>query len=228
LGIVARVAAASFIQLTVNRRVFAVRRIQTFCAPGGEMRIRETGAPLFRLKVTLRGFKPPIWRRFVVPSDVTLKRLHDSLQAVMGWTDSHLHQFESRGVCYGTSDREFDFTPVSENRTRVCQVLQHPKDRLTYEYDFGDDWVHDVVLEEILPPGQGGPYPLIESGKRACPPEDVGGVYGYLNLLEALADPKHPEHRDMMAWVGGAFDPEAFDVGEANLAIHGGWVRRQE
>jgi len=192
------------------------------------MRIREKGAAIFRLKVTLRGSKPPIWRRFLVPGDISLKRLHDSLQAVMGWPDSHLHQFEARGVCYGTSDREFGVKRVSENKTTIGQVLRNTKDRLTYGYDFGDGWFHDVVLEEVLEFGQGGPYPIVEAGKRACPPEDVGGVYGYLNFLEALADPNHPEHRDMIDWAGAAFDPEAFDVGEANLAIHGGWVRRKE
>ncbi len=192
------------------------------------MRIRETGAAIFRLKVTLRRSKPPIWRRFLVPSDITLKRLHDSLQAVMGWTDSHLHQFEARGVYYGTSDRSSGVNRVSESRTTVGQVLRRPKDRMTYEYDFGDSWLHDVVLEKILPSGQGGPYPVVEAGRRACPPEDVGGIYGYLAFLEAVADPNHPEHSDMIDWVGELFDPETFDVGEANLAIHGGWVRRQE
>lgn len=191
------------------------------------MRIRETGAPLYRLKVTLRGMRPPIWRRFLVPSDIKLKRLHDSLQAVMGWTDSHLHQFEARGVRCGTSDREFGMLRVSENKTALCEVLRRPKDRLTYEYDFGDSWVHDVVLEAVLPPGKDGLYPLVEAGKRVCPPEDVGGDYGYVEFLEALVDPQHPEHENMVEWIGGAFDPEAFDVVEANVAIHGGWVRRK-
>ena len=192
------------------------------------MRIRETGASLYRLKVTLRGLRPLIWRRFLVPSDITLKRLHDSLQMVMGWTNSHLHQFESHGVHYRISGREFGVECVSENRMALCEVLCRPKDRLVYEYDFGDCWIHDVVLEAVLPPGKGGCYPVIEAGKRACPPEDVGGDYGYLNFLEAIADPKHPEHEDMLEWIGGSFDPEAFNVVEANLAFHGGWVRRKE
>ena len=192
------------------------------------MRARQTGAAIFRLKVTLRGSKPPIWRRFLVPNDITLKRLHYSLQAVMGWTDSHQHQFEARGVWYGTPDREFGVGRVNESKTTLGQVLRRPKDRMTYEYDFGDGWLHDIVLEEVLPPGQGGPYPMIEAGKRARPPEDVGGVYGYQGFLEALADPNHPEHQDMVEWAGDAFNPEAFDVREANLAIHGGWVRPKD
>ena len=189
------------------------------------MRIRSTGAPLYRLKVTLRGSRPPIWHRFLVPSDITLKRLHDALQAVMGWTNSHLHQFEVRGVLYGTSDREYGLQRVSENRTTLHCVLRRPRDRMTYEYDFGDSWLHDLVLEAILPPEPGALYPVVEAGRRACPPEDVGGIHGYYGFLEALRDPRHPDHRDMLSWVGGAFDPEDFNVQQANLAIHGGWVR---
>ena len=188
------------------------------------MRIRKTSGPIFRLKVTLRGSKPPIWRRFLVPGGITLKRLHDSLQAVMGWTDSHLHQFEMDGVLYGISDREFGVRRVSENKTTVDQLLRRPKDRLTYEYDFGDSWKHDVILEAVLPQGGDGRYPIVEAGRRACPPEDVGGIYGYAHFLEVIANPKHPEHREMIEWVGESFDPEFFDVHEANLAIHGGWV----
>ena len=189
------------------------------------MRIRETGGPIYRLKVTLVGSRPPIWRRFLVPADITLKRLHDSLQAVMGWTDSHLHQFSAKGVLYGTSDREFGLARVSETRTTVAQLLRRPKDRLIYEYDFGDSWEHDVVLEAVLPSGNKGRYPNVEGGRRACPPEDVGGIPGYARFLEILANPKHPEYGDMVVWVGGRFDPESFDPREANLAIHGGWVR---
>lgn len=189
-------------------------------------RIRSAGEPIYRLKVTLRGSRPPIWRRFLVPSAISLKRLHDALQAVMGWTDSHLHQFEAGGVRYGTSDPEYGLRRVSEARTTLDQVLRHPKDRLVYEYDFGDSWEHSVVLEAVLPPEPQAVYPVIEAGRRACPPEDVGGIPGYEGFLEAIADPDHPEHRDLLEWIGGDFDPEGFSVGEANLAIRGGSVRR--
>ena len=131
------------------------------------MRIRSTGAPLYRLKVTLRGSRPTIWRRFVVPSNITLKRCHDALQAVMGWTDGHLHQFEARGTLYGTSDREFGVHRISETRTSLDEVHQRPKDRMRYEYDFGDSWEHDVVLEAILPSEPGGIYPQVEAGKAS-------------------------------------------------------------
>ncbi len=105
------------------------------------MRIRDTGGPVFRLKVSLRGVRPPIWRRFLVPSGITLKRLHDSLQVVMGWTDSHLHQFEAGGILYGASDRDSGVARVSEARTTLGQVLRRPKDRLRYE-----GWI--AALEE--------------------------------------------------------------------------------
>jgi hypothetical protein len=191
-----------------------------------EMRIRSKDLPIYRLKVTLRDSSPPIWRQFLVPSHIPLKRLHDALQDVMGWTDSHFHLFEAGGVLYGTAHDGEGPRMLSENRTTLAEVLRRPKDRLTYEYDFGDSWEHDVVLEAVLPAEPGGMYPVVEAGRRACPPEDVGGIPGYMDFLEALADPKHPEHRDVTEWIDGSFDPESFSVGEANLAIHGGWVRR--
>ena len=191
------------------------------------MRIRPTGAPVYRLKVSLRGLRPQVWRRFVVPSNITLKRLHDSLQAVMPWTNSHMHQFEAGGVLYGTSERgvpDFGLKLVSENRTLLDSVLRKPKDRMMYEYDFGDGWEHDIVLEAILPNEPGASFPFVEAGKRACPPEDIGGVPCY-TFLEVLKDPTHPEYADRLEWLGGKFDPEAFSAGRANLDIRGGWVR---
>lgn len=145
----------------------------------------------------------------------------------MGWTDSHLHQFEMDGALYGTSDREFGVARVSENKTTVDPWLRRPKDRLIYEYDFGDSWAHDVVLEAVLPPGGDGRYPIVEAGRPACPPEDIGGVYGYAHFLGVLSDPRPPEHQEMKEWGGGSFDPEFFDVHQANLAIHGGWAREE-
>ena len=130
----------------------------------------------------------------------------------MGWTDTHLHQFEAGGVVYGTPDPEFCVRRVSESRTTLDRVLRRPKDRMRYEYDFGDSWEHDILLEAVLPAEPGGTYPRVEAGRRACPPEDVGGVPGYVGFLEALEDPAHPEHAEMLEWIGGNFDPEAFTV----------------
>lgn len=185
------------------------------------MSIKISGGAIFRLKVTLRGIDPQVWRRFLVPADITLQRLHETLQAVMGWADSHLHQFESNGVFYGISDPGIGVHRVNESQTTIDQLLRHPKDHITYEYDFGDGWEHDVVLERVLPLKSDGIIPFIETGQRACPPEDVGGIPGYTSFLEILADPKHPAHQEMLEWVGGYFDPEAFDVDKANQALHG-------
>ncbi len=187
------------------------------------MRIPSTGAPLYRLKVTLRGSRPPIWRRFVVPSDITLEQFHYALQAVMGWTNSHMHQFEAGGILYRPSSPKYD--AEDESRTILARVLRRPKESMRYEYDFGDSWLHDIVLEAVLPGEPQGIYPRIEAGRRACPPEDVGGIYGYERFLEALRDPTHPEHEDVREWIGEEFDPEAFSVPGAKVDTHRGRVR---
>ncbi|MCC6349613.1 MAG: plasmid pRiA4b ORF-3 family protein [Candidatus Eisenbacteria bacterium] len=179
-------------------------------------------ASIFGLKVTLRDTRPPIWRRIRIRSDVTLFKLHSVLQYVMGWMDGHMHQFVMGETRYGKVDREF---PECENEKKVMlsQVLRSPNDSLVYEYDFGDGWEHSVVLEQVMEAEPGGKYPYVVEGKRACPPEDCGGIGGYEHLLKVLADPRHPEHVDMVEWVGGSFDPEAFDAGEINRGFHGGW-----
>ena len=182
----------------------------------------KSASSICELKITLRDSRPPIWRRLRVRNDVTLFKLHSILQYVMGWMDGHMHQFVAKGAVYGRIDPEF---PESENEKKVSlgQVLRKPKDSLVYEYDFGDGWEHTVVLEQVLEAAPGGKYPYVVDGKRACPPEDCGGTGGYSRLLHVLADTKHPEHGDMVEWVGGSFDPAAFDVGEINRGFHSGW-----
>ena len=169
----------------------------------------------YRLKVTLRGARPPIWRRLEVDAAVTLVNLHDILQVVMGWTDSHLHQYRRGSTYYGQSDPEFEMRREDERRIRLNQVLRKPKDRMVYEYDFGDGWEHDVVLESSGVVAEGGSSVRVVAGKGACPPEDVGGIGGYYRFLKAIQDPKDPEHHDMLEW-GGPFDPNAFDINELN------------
>jgi hypothetical protein len=171
---------------------------------------------IYRLKVTLRGVRPAIWRRVEVPGDASLFELHRVLQAAMGWTDSHLHQFLHRGLYYGAPDREFGLPTISERRTRLHDLLERPRERLVYEYDFGDSWEHDVVLEAMEPARPGVRYPRAIGGKRACPPEDVGGPPGYEEFLRALGDPSHEDHESMLTWVGGRFGPEDFDLIAAN------------
>jgi hypothetical protein len=120
-------------------------------------------------------------------------------------------------------DPEFPGPRENEKKMLLSQVLRRPKDSLVYEYDFGDGWEHSVVLERVFEAEAGGKYPNVVAGKRACPPEDCGGPGGYAEMLEVLADEKHPEHEERVEWVGGSFDPEAFDRDEINRAFHGGW-----
>ncbi len=176
---------------------------------------------VYQLKVTLKYTKPPIWRRIQVPADVTLYKLHQILQALMGWYDCHLHQFIVGEIYYGTSDPEFgmDSEMKSERGVRLNKIATTEKSKFVYEYDFGDSWQHEILVEKILPQEEGAHYPICLTGKRACPPEDVGGVWGYEGFLEAIRDPKHPEHDSMLQWAGGSFDPEAFDLEGINVDL---------
>lgn len=177
---------------------------------------------IYQIKVTLRDSKPPIWRRIQVPGDINLGKLHRILQVVMGWTDSHLHQFIAGGVYYGEPHpdyRDMGLEMRNEKRVKLNQLIPGEKFKFIYEYDFGDSWQHELLVEKILLPEPGGRYPRCIKGKRACPPEDVGGVWGYDDFLAAISDPNHPEHEDMLQWVGGEFDPEAFDLDEVNEAL---------
>ena len=172
---------------------------------------------IYRLKVTLRYSRPPIWRRLKVYDDVTLYELHQILQVAMGWENSHLHMFRQGRTFFGEPDPEFGPDCVDETRTRLREVLLAPKDKLTYDYDFGDSWEHQVVLEAIEDPNPNDTYPMVVAGKRACPPEDVGGVPGYDEFLDAMADPNHPSHEEMRDWYGQLFDPNAFNLKAINL-----------
>ncbi len=180
---------------------------------------KGTEARIYQIKVALQGIKPPVWRRLLVPGSTPLRKLHDILQVALGWTDSHLHQFEVRGKTYGVPDPDFANDMRSDARVPLDQVLVQEKDAMIYEYDFGDGWRHKIVLEKILPPNPETRVPLCIAGARACPPEDCGGVWGYANLLEAMADPSHPEHADMLEWLGDKFDPGHFNVERVNAIL---------
>jgi len=180
---------------------------------------RSTSETVHQLKVTLKGSKPPIWRRIQVPSDTSLYRLHLILQVVMGWTNSHLYQFVVGRTYYGDPDPDYGGEMKNARTRKLSQVAPAEKDRFVYEYDFGDDWEHDILVEKVLPAVPGVRYLACLGGKRACPPEDCGGIWGYAELLEAIKDPNHPEHEEMVEWVGGEFDPEAFDLEEINESL---------
>jgi len=173
---------------------------------------------VFQIKVTLKHVAPAVWRRIQVPVDVRLDRLHEVLQHVMGWTDSHLHGFYVGRTAYGRPDPEFPDDTLDERRVRLDEIAGEG-DTVVYEYDFGDGWRHSLKIEKRMPAEPGARYPRCLAGKRACPPEDCGGPPGYARLLEVLADPKHEEHEDMLDWLGGDFDAEAFDPGEVDRAL---------
>ncbi len=186
-----------------------------------EMRkeLERSSALVYQIKATLMGIRPPIWRRILVQGGVSLGKLHSILQRAMGWTNSHLYMFHAGDSHYSRLHPGWEDVE-DEGKTRLCNVAPKAKDRFVYEYDMGDSWEHEVVVERIAesdPRFKG--FPVCLDGARACPPEDCGGIGGYEDLLAALRDPKHEEHNDMVEWVGGNFDSEAFDLEKVNRAL---------
>jgi hypothetical protein len=169
---------------------------------------------VYQIKVALRGAKPPIWRRLQVPADISLAQLHGVLQVAFDWDDSHLHVFETPYGEFGTADAELGRRP--EARVTLEQVAAGIKSTIRYTYDFGDDWEHEILVEKVVDRDKAASYPRCTDGRRAAPPEDCGGIWGYEELAEILADPKHPEHDDRLEWLGlddaKEFDPAAFDA----------------
>lgn len=175
---------------------------------------------VYQLKVTLRDIRPPIWRRIQVQSNTNLYRLHEILQVVMDWTNSHLHEFDIFGESYG--DPEVLEGEVLDERSAILgRLITGEKEKFHYLYDFGDSWEHEIIVEKILPVEEGTRYPVCVAGKRACPPEDCGGAPGYGELLEILGDPSHPEHEDRFDWLPGDFDSEKFDIESVNKKLRG-------
>ena len=186
-------------------------------------RTRSNGrGSAMQLKVTLRGVsKPPVWRRLLVPADMRLDRLHEVIQTSLGWTDTHLHVFSTAAGDYGVPEPELGFR--NERNARLAQFLKQQGDRINYAYDFGDGWEHDIVLEQRIVPDPGAQLPACVAGKGACPPEDCGGPWGYSDLKETLANPRHEDHDDMLEWLGldsgEEFDATACDLVEINEVL---------
>jgi hypothetical protein len=178
---------------------------------------------IYQIKVTLLDIRPPIWRRLLVSSDVKLDQLHGIIQDAMGWLDCHLHQYQQGEVQYCMPSEEemmgFGLQMEDESRFRLSDLLKSEKDALFYEYDFGDGWRHKIILEKVLPFEPDAPLARCIKGKRACPPEDCGGPWGYERVLAALADPSDEEHEEMLEWLGHPFDPEHFDLVQTNHFI---------
>lgn len=172
----------------------------------------------YRLKITLVGLEPPVWRQVLVPGDVNLAGLHWVIQYVMGWSNSHLHMFHVGKQRFGPKTPDWD--RIQDERQVILQDIA-PKagSKFFYEYDMGDSWMHQVRVEKITRLESSFLKPECLAGERACPPEDCGGIGGYEDLLAAIRDPKHEQHDEMVEWVGEDFDPEAFDLAAANKAL---------
>ena len=176
---------------------------------------------VLQFKIALKGLKPPIWRRIQIPCTYSFWDLHVAIQDAMGWTDSHLHQFNvGVALMYDTirvgipSDDDFDphDSVLPGWELPIAYFFTLASRKVEYEYDFGDGWVHSVTLEKIFPLEKGEVYPRCIGGRRACPPEDCGGIWGYQNILDVLKDPKDEEYQELVEWLGGTIDPDDFDA----------------
>jgi hypothetical protein len=183
----------------------------------------EIPSDIYQIKVTLLGTRPPIWRRLLVPAAMTLGQLHGVIQAAMGWEDCHLHEFRIGQRRFGMPDpldRSMGLSEaLDERKVRLCNVLGKVGAKAVYTYDFGDGWEHSLVVEKLLPPDPTFAYPLCTAGKLSGPPEDCGGIPGYYNMIEALQDPNHEQHEEMLEWVGDDLDPNAFSVELVNRRL---------
>ncbi len=187
----------------------------------------------YSLHIQLVGIEPPIWRKMIVPGAISLHTLHKMLQVVMGWENAHLYLFRltinEKTTVYGLPDPDWESAERrirDSRRTKLDATVWAEWLKLTYEYDLGDSWMHQITLEKIEHLADENRYedalwvtPRCLGGERACPPEDAGGIGGYTLLLEALQDPKHPEHQRLREWVGTFYDPELFSVQQANSAL---------
>jgi hypothetical protein len=179
------------------------------------MAARKSKPSMYQLKITLGGITPPIWRRILVPSTIRLSSLHDVIQAVFGWTDTHLHHFEFDGRYWGVPDDE-DFERLNdESKVALRKLLMAEGWSLNYTYDFGDNWRHKILLEKILPAGTIS-RPICVDGRRRRPPEDVGGPSGYEEFLNISFEPEHEDSRRFREWAGGTFHAEEFDLKAVN------------
>ena len=174
---------------------------------------------VYQLKITLQDSKPPIWRRVLVKATTTLFELHEIIQITMGWDNYHLHQFIIDNEYYATPHPDDWHTVLDERKYSLKKLDFVEKSKFVYEYDFGDGWGHTILVEKILPYETGKQYPRCIKGKRACPPEDVGGVWGYAEFLEAIKDPEHESYEMYVDWIGDDFDAEEFDLEEVNAIL---------
>jgi hypothetical protein len=179
----------------------------------------KSNAAGYQLKITLDGCQPAVWRRLRVP-DCTLDELHELIQSAMGWHNGHLHEFSAGKERFAMAEMDefgdLDDDAREESTVRLSELVDAGHKKLNYWYDFGDDWRHTIKIEKTLDATLDGDSAVCLAGAGACPPEDIGGVWGYAEFLEALADPAHERHEELAEWYGGEFDPAAFDVAAVN------------
>ena len=172
---------------------------------------------IYQFKISLLDIKPLIWRRILIEPENTLEDLHQVIQLSMGWEDYHLYSFEYGGQC-------FEFNGHVRPSAKLTSLKMKKGDEILYVYDFGDGWEHKIELEASIPKNEELFYPCCMEGKRACPSEDSGGPFGYLEKLKMLKNKKHPEHEEIIEWMGEDFDPEYFDLNEVNTNMRDAFV----
>ncbi len=182
--------------------------------------VKLTAKPLWQLRIELIGIKPTIWRRVLVPGTVSLGKLHQVIQVTMGWMDVHLHEFDINDMRFGAPDPEWDTGDVVyEKRVKLKSALEGAT-TFHYMYDFGDGWNHRIKVEKVLPPDSSLKSPLCIGGANSCPPEDIGGIYGYMEFLQAIVNPEAPDSQRLLDWCGKPdFNPAHFDIGQTNIRL---------
>jgi hypothetical protein len=186
--------------------------------------------PIARIRISLQETSPKIWRRLDVPLSTSLLALHDIIQIAMGWTDSHLFAFHVGDRQYGVPHPEYDMggpRVFHAKSMHLKTLVGRGIDRFVYEYDFGDSWRHDILIEECMDGLPDRDYPFFIGGEGRCPPEDVGGISGFEEFLEAVRKPRHPEHRRMLAWYGRPYDPADIDERRIRRLIEDMAARRR-
>lgn len=179
-----------------------------------------------RVRVALKDLEPEIWRRVDVPLGQNLKGLHDVIQAVFGWQDQHLFEFQIAGKRYGIPNPEWDEERkvLQAKSIRLADVISKGINRFSYTYDFGDNWEHTIAIEAVADGDPAIKYPHFVDGARRGPPEDVGGLPGFFDFVEAVLDPRHPEHRNLLKWYGGPYVPD--DIGLLDIRRRLGAIAR--
>jgi hypothetical protein len=166
-----------------------------------------------RIRIALNDIEPQIWRRVAVPLDLSLKGLHDVIQAVLAWQDYHLFEFRIGEKVYGLPDPEWDYSRKVHKAklAKLATFVAQGVSAFDYVYDMGDNWEHTVTVEVVEPADAAQKYPCFIDGARRAPPEDVGGVPGYYEFIDAISKPRHREHKQMLEWYGRDYDPDDID-----------------